>query len=121
MKDIKNGEYVRFENGVISQMEEGKIIGDFLFSEVVRISPDIMDLLEEQDLVKIEFYSPRYEERVTRLFEVTFKDEQYINLDNAKCQFMLTNGKWSWRDKKLNPVIKSVITREQIEKVEYII
>lgn len=145
MKDINVGDYVRTKQGIekIKVVEEN-FVGDenciFYATDnkewngayngkyngftnrnrtIIKSSPNIIDLLEEQDLVKIEFYSPRYEERVTRLFEVTFKDEQYINLDNAKCQFMLTNGNWSWRDKKLNPVIKSVITREQIEKVEY--
>lgn len=140
MKDIKKGDYIRTPYGIVKYVEDVMLFDcdcdksfkkvdveihcdDYEFivhdDEIIKSNSNILELLEEQDLVKIEFYSPRYEERVTRLFEVTFKDEQYINLDNAKCQFMLTNGNWSWRDKKLNPVIKSVITKEQFSQMEY--
>jgi len=82
-------------------------------------SYNIIDLIEEGDLLKIEYYSLRYEERVIRLFEVTYKDERYMNLVNGKCDFMLVNGEFNKSDKELNPVIKSIVTKEQFENMEY--
>lgn len=86
---------------------------------VIKSSPNIIKLIEENDLLKIEYYSLRYDTRVTRLFEVNFKDEKYINLANAKCEFRLIDNNWSEEDKALNPVIKSIVTKEQFEGVEY--
>ena len=82
-------------------------------------SDNIIDLIEEGDLLKIEYYSLRYEERVKRLFEVTYKDERYMNLVNGKCDFMLVNGEFNKSDKELNPVIKSIVTKEQFESMKY--
>ena len=87
--------------------------------EEYKSSPNIIDLFDEHDLVVIEYYSLRYNERVTRLFEVTFKDNEYINLSNAKCEFMLVNGEFNKGDKELNPIIKSIVTKEQFESMEY--
>lgn len=86
---------------------------------ILKASHNITELIEEHDLLKIEYYSLRYNERVTRLFEVTFKDERYINLDNAKCQFMLINNDWSIDDKELKPIIKSIVTKQQFEAMQY--
>lgn len=86
---------------------------------VLKSSPNIIDLIGENDLITIEFYSLRYSERVTRLFEVTYKDDEYIVLDNAKCSFMLKNNDFNRKDKQLEPIIKSIVTKEQFESMKY--
>lgn len=88
-------------------------------SMILKASHNIIELIEEKDLVEIEYFSLRYEERVTRLFEVTFKKAGHINLDNAKCQFMLLNNDWSDNDKDFEPIIKSIVTKEQFESMSY--
>lgn len=96
--------------------EEFKNIDRYIIGEP---SKNIIDLIEENDLLSIEYYSPRYEERVTRLFEVDFKYDKYISLTNSHCTFNLTNEEYSELDKKLNPIIKSVVTKEQFDSVRY--
>lgn len=88
-------------------------------NEIIKSSPNIIDLFEEHDLVVIEYYSLRYNERVTRLFEVNYKDKEFMTLKNAYCDFMLRNNKFNDEDKKLKPIIKSILTHEQFESMEY--
>ena len=92
---------------------------EFYLDQVIKASHNIIDLIEEKDLLEIEYFSLRYEKRVTRLFEVTFKDGRFTNLDNSKCQFMLINNDWSDSDKELEPIIKSIVTKEQFESMAY--
>ena len=99
-----------------SYLKDIMFIGD---EDIIKSRPNIIDLIEEHDLVVIEYYSLRYNERVTRLFEVTFKDGEYINLSNAKCEFMLVNGEFNKGDKELKPIIKSIVTKEQFSQMEY--
>lgn len=87
--------------------------------EILKTSYNIIDLIEEKDLLEIEYFSLRYEKRVTRLFEVTYKEGRFINLDNAKCQFMLIDNDWTDNDKELEPIIKSIVTHEQMEQMTY--
>lgn len=82
-------------------------------------SHDITDLIEDRDFVEIEFYSLRYEKRVIRIFEVGYKDEEYINFENMHCDLQMINGEWSNSDKELEPAIKSIVTKEQFESMKY--
>lgn len=86
---------------------------------ILKASFDILDLIEEGDLIEIEYFSPRYKGRVTRLFEVAYLDEKYITLENSRCDFMLTNKKFSKGDEELEPMIKRIITKEQLDSVAY--
>ena len=133
---LKEGMYVRTKDGIILKIKdiediyttdneyigmaiydnEGYFINDV---EIVKTSHNIIDLIEEKDLLEIEYFSLRYEKRVTRLFEVTYKEGRFINLDNAKCQFMLIDNDWTDNDKELEPIIKSIVTKEQFESMEY--
>lgn len=117
---MKVGDYVRTKKGTIYQFNStsSKALSGAK-KYMVKSSPNIIDLIEEHDLLKIEYYSLRYNERVIRLFEVTFKDNEYINLSNAKCEFMLVNGDFNKGDKELEPIIKSIVTKEQFESMEY--
>ena len=87
--------------------------------DIIKASHNIIDLIEEKDLLEIEYFSLRYKKRVTRLFEVTYKEGRFINLDNAKCQFMLIDNDWTDNDKELEPIIKSIVTHEQMEQMAY--
>lgn len=128
---IKKGDYIRTYDGFIGKLEyiDPRIDYDVYhfedsFEEVFNddiklVKEKPIDLIEVGDLLRIKYYSSRYNKRVTRLFEVTFKDKDYINLSNAKCEFMLVNGEFNQEDKKLKPIIKSIITKEQLEYMEY--
>ena len=91
----------------------------YLKGKETKASFNIIDLIEENDLLEIEYYSPRYKERVTRLFEVDYKYNEYISLKNSYCTFQLKNGEYSESDKKLNPIIKSVVTKEKFDSIKY--
>lgn len=129
---IKKGDYIRTYDGFIGKLKYvdhmgfgcDKYIFEDSFEEmydddIKLVKKRPIDLIEVGDLLRIKYYSSRYNKRVTRLFEVTFKDKDYINLSNAKCEFMLVNGEFNQEDKKLKPIIKSIITKEQLEYMEY--
>ena len=132
MVEIKENMYVRTDKGEIKKVfQYDEQDNNPLFctlncyatmkGTISKSSYNIIDLIEVGDLLKIEYYSLRYEERVTRLFEVTYKDERYINLSNAKCEFMLIENEFNKGDKELEPIIKSILTKEQFEQIEYIV
>lgn len=82
-------------------------------------SENIIELLEVGDYVEIEYYSLRYEQRVKRIFEVDYRHNEYLGLKNAYCDFMLVNNEFREIDRSLNPIIKSVVTKEQFDSVRY--
>ena len=140
---MKAGDYIRTKDGVIAKITD--IIEDFsidcdrevfhAFSNnapdvmeipyglkdeyIIKQSQNILELLEEHDFITIEYYSLRYDERVTRIFEVGYKDEKFTTLKNAYCAFMLKNNEFNDSDKALEPIIKSIVTKEQFESMEY--
>lgn len=131
---INEGMYVRTEKGKISKIKwitaqkweglENTVEASFMLEnnesfeyprDNFKASNYIIDLIEENDLVKIEYYSLRYEKRVTRLFEVDYIDKEYLVSKNAYCTFRLKNNEWSKSDKKLKPIVKEILTKEQYE------
>ena len=122
--NLEVGMYVRTLNGIVKidkiqndVMKDTK--GCLHYGDFIKESHNIIKLIEEKDLLEIEYFSLRYEERVTRIFEVTYKDGRFINLANAKCQFMLIDNDWTDNDKELEPIIKSIVTKEQFENMKY--
>lgn len=132
--DIKKDMYIRTKDGIID-----KVIFDYnghcagrncdckhiscvqnYYEEdvVIKASFDILDLLEEGDLVGIEYYSSQSEERVTRLFEVDYKYGKSMNLMNSHFQFLVLDGKFL-KSEEFKPVIRMVITKEQIKQIGY--
>ena len=81
----------------------------------------IIDILMEGDLVRIEFYSPRQETRVERLFEVEgiSNGRHYIQLSNSHCNFLIVDGNYLPRDEELEPIITSIITVEKLESINH--
>lgn len=136
--EIKVGEYTRNEDGYIEKVdsfdkltniykdEEGilrkwegeDVWGNEYSSIIVKHSPNLIDIIEDNDFCKIEFYSPRYEEKVIRIFEVS-KIDEYITFENFHCDLFMANGEWGCHDKRLNPVIKEIITKEMMESISY--
>lgn len=134
---LEIGMYVRYKRGGMGYIDPadkiGKIINQvndsdiyeldnnncIFENDVVKASFNIIDLIEEQDLVEIEFYSQRRKKRITRLFEVDFIYDNDITFDNAHCQLNIIGGSWSNADKRLKPVFKSVVTKEQFEDMKY--
>ena len=123
MDNIKNNGYIRTIGGNIYKvigLENGKVKvssenDDFVsIEEVTNSSNTIESILEENDLVEVEFYSLRYDKRVTRIFAVEGKIERgYFRLVNSHMDFLVRDNIWS--DTELNPIIKGIITRELIE------
>ena len=123
---MKVGDYVRTKEGNIYKIAKLGYNNETFWSdnddgwfEMYKSSPNIIDLIEENDLVRIEYYAPSYEERITRIFVVDFKNENDIAFENSHCNLNIFDNKWAKHDIKLNPVIKSIITHEQIESMEY--
>lgn len=121
--EIKVGEYVRLANGDIFKIDEDTTNyynsnKDFITNEIVKHSSNLIDIIEDNDFCEIEFYSPRYEKRRTRIFEVS-KIDEYITFENMHCDLFMKNGEWGNNDKELNPVVKSIVTKEQFESISY--
>lgn len=103
------------------------ITGDILISNpdlemCGKSSDNIVDLLEVDDFVRIEYYAPRGDKRVCRLFQVDsiIGDRDLICLECSHMNFTLCDNEFSANDIKLyNPVIKSIITKEKISNAEY--
>lgn len=85
---------------------------------IVKHSPNPIDIIEDNDFCKIEFYSPRYKKRGTRIFEVS-KIDEYITFENMHCDLFMKNGEWGNHDKELKPVIKEIYTKEMMESISY--
>lgn len=129
MEEIKVGEYVRTRDGRIfkvKQINEGYLIEDIEYGGLgcfieyaVKHSFNIIDLIEDEDFVILEYKSPKYRERIKRIFEVS-KIDEYISFKNVHCGFNCKVG-----DKKIidnickNVKIKSIVTHEQFQSVEY--
>ena len=139
--EIEVGEYGRTNLGNIFifawiEYEKGKIdkrkvlIGNgkkftnnfYYFKEnekIIKHSKKIIDLIEDEDIVILEYKSPRYRKRITRRFEVS-KIGDDISLKNSHCDFLCKVG-----DKKItdtickNIKIKSIVTHKQFSNIEY--
>ena len=129
MEEIKVGEYVRTTDGIIDQIEEFDFtlnlyhckrgmcidklnkIGTPL-TNIVKHSPNIIDLIEENDLVEIEYYSRKYRGRITRVFVGEFVGKGAVTFYNAHTRLYIFYYKWS-ENKKYKPKIKTILTKEQ--------
>lgn len=103
-------------------MEERKYIrtndGDIIESN--ENGQRLFEILNNGDLLKIQFYSVRYGKRVTRLFEVEIRaeDKHLIVLSNSYCEFIVYNQEFAPHDQEYAPVILSIIPREKLDTIE---
>lgn len=132
--ELKEKMYVRTSIGIkkIDHIDYKKTVWKYLYkanednefyalsdNDIINASLDIIDLLEEGDLVGIEYYSTQSEEKVTRLFEVDYKYGKSMNLMNSHFQFLVLDGKFSKKSEEFEPVIKTIVTKEQIKQISY--
>lgn len=132
--ELKEGMYVRTSIGIkkIDHIDYKKTVWKYLYkanednefyalsdNDIIKASFDIIDLLEEGDLVGIEYYSPQSEERVTRLFEVNCKYGKSMNLMNSHFHFFILDGEFFKNFEKFKPVIRTVITKEHLNRESY--
>ena len=123
------GMYVRTNNGIGTIH---RISGDKIYSvklnkghikKYVNIlkepSFNILDLIEEGDLLEIQYLSRKYVERVTDLFKVIHSDEKYKIFSSSPRNFRIKNNEFSGRDQMVDPIIKRIITKEQLDSVAY--
>lgn len=131
---LEIGQFIRLNDGFNDILGVGKIefiancgivtIGfkdkklGVAIENIKKVSFDIVDLLEEGDLVGIEYYSPQSEERVTRLFEVDYKYGKSMNLMNSHFQFLILDGKFL-KSEEFEPIIRTVTAKKQIEQISY--
>ncbi|MCR5223772.1 MAG: hypothetical protein K6C11_01350 [Bacilli bacterium] len=106
--------------------------GDIFYSTVnesidipgLKSSNNIADLLEEGDLVKIE-YTPRYSDmRKTGLFvvDVIMWDGNLISLRSLNTYFQILDGEFTCKKDAFhdyNPIITTVITHQKLESIEF--
>lgn len=143
MKDeIKAGDYIRTYDGIIGKvLEDEDIVEDgvyidttFLndyadetnfakYEDIVKHSSNIIELIGKNDIVLLEYYVKKYGKRISRKFEIEhIIDNEVIYFDNKHCSFCYNLKENKWRDGKgYNPKIKSIVTREQFENIEYLI
>lgn len=77
---------------------------------------DILSTLNNGDLVEIEFISLREDRRVVRLFEVEDKNNHSYGLRNNHMSFTVWVNEFV--DKQYEPIIKSVIRKEDLDKIK---
>lgn len=104
--------------GIVTISFKDKKLG-VAIENIKKVSFDIVDLLEEGDLVGIEYYSSQSKERVTRLFEIDYKYGKSLNLMNSHFQFLILDGKFSKKSEEFEPIIRTVTTKEQVEQISY--
>ena len=115
----KQGTYGYLCKGAYSVDKDYKHSLGISAKKIKKSSTDIINLIKNGDLVNIEFYSPKLNKRVTRLFEVNVIDCEMIEFVNYRCKLCVQNGKWMPEDKLLTPLIKSILTGEQFKEKEY--
>lgn len=133
-------EYVRTEDYEHIRSMIAKIIdikGDYIyldidkntnvvwtFDSITKHSKDIIDLLECNDIIVIEYYVSAYKKRIIRKFIVNKCINNYITFENVHCNWSMTfeKNKWNWNESKgFNPKIISVLTKEQYIQNAYTI
>lgn len=137
--EIKVGEYIRTKEGIIGKVKiiEGYCVHnlylDLYFDiysnmrehpnimefDVVKHSTNIIELLEDEDVVILEYKSPKYKKRISRKFEVC-RIEDSIFFENAHCYFNYKVGDRQITDTLCKNIkIKSIVTKEQFKRMEY--
>ena len=138
---MKERDYVRIKNKAgwccigkicnINEFREYKycvdIDGDdfvFIDDEMIEMSdPNILKVLKEGDFVEIEYLREKNRRRIKRVFEVDIilndDNKTSISFSNGHTSLDYINNSWSRIDKRLNPKIISVFTREQFDEGKF--
>ena len=119
--EIKVGEYVRTRQGIIFQATENIKINvsipkkyEKFADEITKHSFNIIDLLETDDIVVLEYYVEKYGKRITRKFEA-FKYDTLIKFNNIHCDFLYDLNEKKWTEEEYDIQIKQILTHELYE------
>ena len=139
MEDIKIGELVRTKKGYIEKIKTVNHYGIVIkhnndnddFSEdinyyaesgleinkmdIKKHSFNLIDLLETDDIVVLEYYVKKFGKRITRKFEV-FKCYALIKFNNTHCDFLYDLNEKKWTEEEYDIQIISILTHEQYEQ-----
>ncbi len=128
MSEIEVGEYIRLEYGKLDKVKNNDYYmqqyiecekGLYPRENIVKHSHNILDLIETDDIVILEYYVAKYKQRITRRFEV-FRHNNLISFNNIHCDFLYDLNKKEFVDGKgYNVKIKKVLTKEQFSQIEY--
>lgn len=92
---------------------------------IIKASHNIIDLIEDEDIAVIEYYVSKYRQRITRMFECSLfksKEDEFVIFENKHCDWWYDKNKKEWtRAKGYNPKIKSIVTKEQLEAIQYVV
>lgn len=113
MEEIKVGEYVRTDNGIIGKYVKfrgfedsietnNKWIGFDIEKDIVKHSPNIIDLIECGDYVN-----------GSRVIDIAQASVRAVYTEDATQKMALIP--------KINEDIKSIVTKEQFEQMKYIV
>lgn len=136
---IEVGEYIRTYEGIIGKVLEDEdirengvyidttFLDDYVdetnfvkYEDIKKHSLNLIDLIEENDIVKLEYYVRKYGKRITRRFEIEHISDEVIYFDNRYCSFCYDLKQHLYRDGKgYNPKLKSIVTKEQFKSIEY--
>lgn len=109
IKDHIDGEVlVHLMTGVAFKRDEYVLTG--------KESEDIMELIEDEDIVEIEYYVRKYRHRITRRFIVN-KLGNILDFEGVYADFTYYLDKKEWKHAKgYNPKIKRILTIEEYER-----
>ena len=118
---MDNGNYIRLDNGdiyVLHDLKDGiaYISPEYGFDKnrVRYSSKYLIGVLDVGDMVRIEYYSPREDMRIDRLFELEWisNDRYYFDFSNSHMNFNLKIG--DIYDEEYKPIITGIIPREKL-------
>lgn len=118
---MDNGNYIRLDNGdiyILQDIRDGiaYISSDYGFDKnrVKYSNKYLIGVLDEGDIVRIEYYSPSHDRRINRLFNVDWisSDRLHFDLSNGHMDFNLKLGEIYEEDYK--PIITGIIPREKL-------
>ena len=142
--EIEVGEYCRTKNGALGKclktffdfedklycdefitieaIEFGKfkIPNNMAKKDIIKHSKNIIDLIEDEDTIVLEYYVRKFGKRIQRKFEATIFEDKKIYFDNNHCSFTYDKEQNKWLDSKgFNPKIIEVVTKEMFNSVKY--
>ena len=122
---LVNADGIKYKDKVIL-IENGKVINNFYYfkenEKIIKNSKNIFELLENGDIVILEYYVSKYKKRIIRNFEIYKADNEstLISFENAHCNFLYDLQKNQWLDGKgFNPKIKKIMTHNEFANIGY--
>lgn len=131
MSDIQVGDFARTKEGYIGryvkeglvnktvELKDNEMSWTTLKSNITKHSPNLIDIIEDEDIVILEYYVSNYRKRIQRIFEIEISGNDIYFL-NHRCSFLYDKEKQKFLDGKgFNPIIKTIVTHEQFNSVMY--